>query len=125
MTPSEVIQKINQAMCDDDLEAAEKVLEDYAKFKINEHKEAEKEYYDNPYWYWPQCDVDGCDGVSCNGGGCWRETGYWSVCPKHSAEFREGKPQPKMRQSAINKEATRDKVTGCLPSTNQSETTNK
>jgi hypothetical protein len=69
----------------------------------------------NPYWYWPQCDVDECKGVSCNGGGCWRETGYWSVCTKHSTEFREGKPQPKMKQSAIDRESRRDKY-GYLPS---------
>lgn len=77
-----------------------------------------KEHGIDPYWYWPQCDVEGCEGVSCNGGGCWRETGYWSVCSKHSNEFREGKPQPQMKQSAIDKEATRDKVTGYLPNTN-------
>lgn len=69
--------------------------------------EAEKgEEYD-PYWYWPQCDVEGCEGVSCNGGGCWRDTGYWSVCPIHAQQFRDGKPQPRMKQSAIDKEATR------------------
>lgn len=85
-----------------------------AAYHSSDKGEDEGEY--NPYWYWPQCDVEGCEGVSCNGGGCWRETGYWQVCPEHSKMFREGKPQPKMKQSSIDKEATRDKVTGYLPS---------
>ncbi len=62
----------------------------------------------DPYSYYPQCNVDGCDGVSCNGGGCWRETGYWSVCPEHSQMYRDGETQPKMKQSAIDKENSRD-----------------
>lgn len=69
----------------------------------------------DPYSYYPQCDVEGCESVSCRGGGVWEETGYWSVCPEHSQEYREGKPQPKMKQSAIEREASRDKKTGFLP----------
>lgn len=72
---------------------------------------------DNPYWYWPQCDVEGCEGVSGYNGMGWRETGYWCLCSKHSQEFRDGKPQPKMKQSSIDKEQSRDKVTGYLPPT--------
>ena len=63
----------------------------------------EQEY--KPYFGW--CDVDGCENEAANGGGCWRESGYWKVCTKHSAEFREGKPQPKMKQSSIDRENTR------------------
>lgn len=77
----------------------------------------QKENNIDPYWYFPQCDVEGCESVSSDGGGCWRETGYWSVCPEHSRMWREGKPQPQMKQSAIDKEATRDKETGILPIT--------
>ena len=65
-----------------------------------------------PYFGW--CDVDGCNIEGCNGGGCWRETGYWTVCQIHSAQFREGKPQPQMKQSAIDRENSRDE-NGCLP----------
>jgi hypothetical protein len=66
-----------------------------------------------PYFGW--CDVDGCGNEGCNGGVVWREMGYWNACDKHSADFRNGLPQPKMKQEAVDKEATRDKVTGYLP----------
>jgi len=79
---------------------------------------AELEYFDdkenNPYWYWPQCDVDECEGVSCNNGTYWRETGYWCLCSKHSAMGREGLPQPKMKDSSIENESKRDPITGYL-----------
>lgn len=58
-----------------------------------------------PYFGW--CNVEGCDNEAANGGGCWRETGYWTVCSKHARMHREGKPQPKMKQSAIDREKTR------------------
>ncbi len=64
---------------------------------------------EDPYWYWPQCDVKGCEGVSCNGGGCWRDTGYWTVCSEHSQMHRENKSQPQMKLSAIKREKARDK----------------
>lgn len=62
----------------------------------------------NPYWYWPQCDVKYCKGVSCSGGVYWKETGYWSICTEHAAMARRGEPQPQMRKSAIKREASRD-----------------
>lgn len=65
--------------------------------------ESEQEY--EPYYGW--CDVEGCENEGANGGGCWRETGYWTVCSKHSQEYREGKPQPPMKQSAIDREKRR------------------
>lgn len=89
----------------------DKELEEIKRKAVNEALDAPND----PYWYWPQCDVDGCEGVSCNGGGCWRETGYWSVCQSHSADFRKGLPQPKMRESAIEREASRNKKDGTLP----------
>lgn len=56
--------------------------------------DSEEEY--EPYFGW--CNVEGCEREGANGGGCWRETGYWTVCSKHSQEYREGKPQPPMKQ---------------------------
>lgn len=53
------------------------------------------------------CDVEGCEIPATSGGNCWRETGYWSICSIHSQEHREGKPQPQMKQKAIEKEASR------------------
>lgn len=70
---------------------------------------------DERYPYWGVCDVDGCDDEARDGGGCWRETGYRSVCRKHFHLYRDGGLQPKMKESAIAKEATRDPVTGYLP----------
>ena len=60
------------------------------------------------------CDVDGCEEEGCSGGTAWRKTGYWTVCSKHLGDFQQGKPQTKMKQSAIDKENTRDKKTGYL-----------
>ena len=81
---------------------------------IDEHDQELKKIMDDPYWYWPQCDVAWCKGVSCSGGNAWRETGYWSVCPVHSDMHRKGLPQPKMRWSAIKREKSRNKD-GTLP----------
>ena len=66
-----------------------------------------------PYFGW--CDVDGCDGEGCCGGTAWPETGYWTVCSEHSAMHRNHGKQPKMKQDAIDRENTRDKITGYLP----------
>ncbi len=65
-----------------------------------------------PYMGW--CDVDGCNQESSSNGGNWSETGYWCLCPKHSKLARDGGEQPKMKQSAINRENKRDKTTGIL-----------
>jgi hypothetical protein len=62
-----------------------------------------------------QCDVEGCKSNVSSGGCAWEETGYWSVCSQHAGESRNGKPQPKMKQSAIDRENSRDKTTGYLP----------
>ena len=68
---------------------------------------------EEPYFGW--CDVKGCDNEGANGGNCWNDTGYWTVCSKHASDYRSGKPQPKMKQSAIDRENSRNKITGCLP----------
>lgn len=72
-----------------------------------------------PYFGW--CNVEGCEMEGSCGGSCWRESGYWTICSKHSQDFRDGKPQPKMKKSAIDKEATRDNKTGFLPNTKKEE----
>ena len=72
-----------------------------------------------PYFGW--CDVAGCELEGCSGGNAWRESGYWTVCYKHADDYRNGKPQPEMKQSAIDKENSRDPVTGYLPSPNEED----
>ena len=71
--------------------------------KLVSDGDSEDEY--EPYFGW--CNVEGCENEGANGGGCWRETGYWTVCLKHSQEYREGKPQPPMKQWAIDREKGR------------------
>ena len=66
---------------------------------------ADEEY--EPYFGW--CDVDGCKNEGCSGGSAWRDTGYWTVCYKHSDEHRKGLEQPKMKQSSVERENKRDK----------------
>lgn len=53
------------------------------------------------------CDVGGCQLITCNNGGCWRETGYWCVCQVHSAAHRNGESQPQMKKEAVEREASR------------------
>ncbi len=60
------------------------------------------------------CDVAGCfEGIAC-GGSYWRETGYWSLCSKHAEMAREDKPQPQMKERALERESHRNKETGFL-----------
>ncbi len=72
-----------------------------------------------PYFGW--CDVEGCENEGCSGGNAWNETGFWTVCYKHSAMYRNGAPQPLMKQSAIDRENSRDKITGFLVNTNKND----
>ncbi len=60
-----------------------------------------------PYFGW--CDVEGCNKEAASAGLAWGETGYWKSCTEHSADSRERKPQPKMKQAAINREKSRGK----------------
>ena len=53
------------------------------------------------------CDVEGCDLMPYDGGGCWRETGYWSVCQTHLTKHRSGENQPVMKKEAVEREASR------------------
>jgi hypothetical protein len=76
-------------------------------------KEAIEKQVFEPYFGW--CDVDGCNNEGCAGGACWEKTGYWTVCSKHSALYRDGGEQPKMKIAAIRRESKRDKTTGYLP----------
>lgn len=70
---------------------------------------------DERYPYWGVCEVEGCDEESCGGGSGWRETGYWALCRDHHKMALAGSKQPQMKPEAVAREATRDKVTGCLP----------
>lgn len=63
-----------------------------------------KEPYE-PYFGW--CEVRGCTNEGSSGGSCWGETGYWTICFKHGMEFRDGKPQPEMKKTAIEREEYR------------------
>lgn len=60
------------------------------------------------------CDVESCPGWVVAQGGMWKETGYWCLCDEHSSDSRKGKPQPKMKQRAVDREASRDE-NGRLP----------
>lgn len=77
-------------------------------FKVHEVDDNLTEIFTN------YCDVQGCGIPAASGGNCWRETGYWSICSIHSQEHREGKPQPQMKQEAIEREASR-LTDGTLP----------
>lgn len=57
--------------------------------------------------YFGWCNVKGCHNEGCSGGTAWRDTGYWAVCYKHSADFRAGLPQPEMKESALKRESMR------------------
>lgn len=61
------------------------------------------------------CDVEGCAEWTVSQGTAWGDTGYWCVCSKHSASARQNELQPKMKQRAIDREASRDPITRCLP----------
>lgn len=61
-----------------------------------------------------RCDVLGCDNNSDNGGGQWRETGYWMLCGKHWSEGHKGAKQPTMKPEAIAREKSRNSD-GTLP----------
>jgi len=83
---------------------------------IETQTKEEKEEYE-PYFGW--CDVEGCENEGCCGGTDWRESGYWTICMEHSSDYRKGKPQPKMKPEAIEREKSRDPKTGCLPHRNK------
>ena len=72
---------------------------------VGEYENALELRNSEPYFGW--CDVEGCDNEGCSGGNAWRETGYWTVCYKHSDEFRHNISQPRMKQSAIDRESRR------------------
>lgn len=63
-----------------------------------------------------ECDVDGCHKQSTNGGCYWKEAGYWRLCSEHFTYGFQGNQQPPMKQSALDREVTRNKQTGNLPS---------
>ncbi len=96
------------------LKEIDRLTSDNATLKAeNESLKKELEAVTKPYW--PICDVEGCQEESCNGGGCWRDTGYWSVCQRHSKMFRDGATKPTMKESAVRREKGRNSITGYLP----------
>ena len=88
-----------------DIQTATKELLDLFNVSLS-LTDSEEGYEHEPYFGW--CNVEGCDNEGANGGGCWRETGYWTVCSKHSSEYRAGKSQPPMKQWAVEREKRRD-----------------
>jgi hypothetical protein len=81
----------------------------------NKIKELENDKEDNtPYFGW--CDVEGCNNEGSCGGLGWRDTGYWTLCFNHSQDYRDKKPQPKMKDESIKRESSRDE-NGRLPLT--------
>ena len=66
-------------------------------------KDKAEQLLQKPYLW---CNVYGCDNKGTKGG-CWRETGYWTVCLKHATQWSKGKPQPQMKRSAIDREKRR------------------
>ena len=59
------------------------------------------------------CEIEGCVEADTSGlkwGGF-----YLRLCREHSKDSYDGRPCPKVKQWAIDREATRDKVTGYLP----------
>lgn len=89
--------------------------------KLTLHKPDSKTS-DEPYFGW--CDVSGCENEGCCGGTQWKQTGFWVLCSKHSADARDGKPQPKMKRYAISREQQRDNE-GVLTNFNKPLTTKK
>lgn len=72
-------------------------------FQRNEFPEKDSD----PRFTW--CDVEGCKANVEFGGTYWK--GYWNLCYKHSSMQEEGKPLPKMKEEAIERERMRDKKT--------------
>lgn len=82
--------------------------------ELEQQRDEEKQIEYEPYFGW--CDVEGCKNEGSGGGIGWRETGYWTLCMDHNRMARESKKQPEMKQSAIDRENSRDKLTGYLKS---------
>ena len=93
---------------------ADKWIEKYADEIWKMRTEEINKELSEPYFGW--CDVEGCDKEGCSGGNAWRDSGYWTVCYKHAQDYRDRKPQPKMKKASVKKESLRDKKTGYLPS---------
>ena len=89
-------------------------VEKYAEEMCKKQREEIDKELSEPYFGW--CDVEGCDEEGCSGGNAWRDSGYWTVCYKHAQDHRDKKPQPKMKRASVEKENSRDKKTGYLPS---------
>ena len=89
-------------------------VEKYDEEMCKKQREEIDKELSEPYFGW--CDVEGCDKEGCSGGNAWRDSGYWTVCSQHAQDYRDKKPQPKMKKASVKKESLRDKKTGYLPS---------
>jgi hypothetical protein len=74
--------------------------------------------WDNPHVIGEEgntCEIEGCmrDIVAGRHWGNGKE--YLSLCSKHTTMERKGEPCPPIKQYAIDREATRDPITGFLP----------
>ena len=94
----------------------EKAVKDAIKIINKERSELSNTPYE-PYFGW--CDVKDCEKEGCSGGMAWRETGYWTVCSEHHDDSRAGKPQPRMKQKALERERSRGEDGVLPPSTKQ------
>ena len=107
----ELHNKIREAFAEDNskyvlMKLINSIARDYADLKVAEALKEQREADSEPCFGW--CDVNGCDNEGCSGGNAWKDSGYWTVCSKHSQEYREEKPQPRMKQKAIDRENSRD-----------------
>ena len=62
------------------------------------------------------CEIEGCmEPDTC--GTHWSEGDdlYLRICSKHHCESCSGKPRPPVKKYALEREATRDPITGILP----------
>jgi hypothetical protein len=113
MTKEEFISEVSKinSTGEDEFRAAynspEKLWDRVIARKLVKESDSDSEEEYDPYF--GGCDVEGCEREVANCGVCWRDTGYWTVCSKHSQEYREGKPQPSMKQWAIDREKRRGK----------------
>jgi hypothetical protein len=72
--------------------------------------------WDNPHFIQEEgntCEIEGCM-EEPSSGQTWGDC-YLSLCLKHGRMKREDQPRPKVKRYAIDREATRDPITGWLP----------
>ena len=74
--------------------------------------------WDDPHYLPEQgytCEVQGCMEADTCGTPWGESTLYLRLCTKHHTQLCKGYPMPLIKQYALDREATRDPVTGRLP----------